>query len=78
VITGKPVGLIPVEPDARGRRKLGPDPEKTKIRDPRRFWADADARGLVGTVDKPKRGKVDDPVATAVAALRERLRSLFE
>ena len=27
VVTGKPVGLIPVEPDARGRRRLGPDPE---------------------------------------------------
>ena len=26
VVTGKPVGLIPVEPDARGRRRLGPDP----------------------------------------------------
>ena len=28
VVTGKPIGLIPVEPDARGRRRLGRDPEK--------------------------------------------------
>jgi hypothetical protein len=78
VITGKPVGLVPIEPDARGRRRLGPDPEKTKVRDPRRFWANVQARGLVGTVDQPLRGEVEDPVDTAVAAVRERLSGLFE
>lgn len=77
IISGKPVGLIPTEPDARGRR-LAADPSRTKVRDPRRFWADVQARGLVGTVDQPKRGTVEDPVETAVAALRERLGSLFE
>jgi hypothetical protein len=78
VITGKPVGLVPVEPDARGRRRLGPDPEKTKVRDPRRFWADVQARGLVGTVEDPMRGEVEDPVDAAVAAVRLRLGGLFE
>jgi hypothetical protein len=78
VITEKPVGLVPVEPDARGRRRLGPDPEKTKVRDPRRFWVDVQARGLVGTIDQPLRGNVEDPVDTAVAAVRERLSGLFE
>jgi mitochondrial fission protein ELM1 len=78
VITRRPVGLISVEPDARGRRRLGPDPEKTKIRDPRRFWADVQSRELVGTVDDPKRGDVEDPVETAVAAVRRTLSSLFE
>ncbi len=78
VITGKPVGLIPVEPDARGRRRLGADPLKTRIRDPRRFWADVQERGLVGTVEEPARGDVEDPVETAVAAVRSRLGSLFE
>ncbi len=78
VITGKPVGLIPVEPDARGRRRLGPDPERTRVRDPRRFWADVKARGLVGTVDEPKRGEVEDPLETAVAAVRRTLCRLFE
>jgi len=77
VMTGKPVGLIPVEPDVRGRRRLGPDPDETKVRDPRRFWADVQARGLVGTVDHPKRGKVEDPTATAVAAVRHFLPGLF-
>ena len=78
VMTGKPVGLIRVEPDARGRRRLGPDPARTRVRDPRRFWADVQAHGLVGTVDRPKRGTVEDPVAIAVTAVRERLGSLFK
>jgi mitochondrial fission protein ELM1 len=78
VVTGKPVGLIPVEPDARGRRRLGPDPNRTRIRDPRRFWAAVQAAGLVGTVDDPKRGSFEDPVETAVAAVRRALGGLFE
>jgi mitochondrial fission protein ELM1 len=78
VMSGKPVGLIPVEPDARGRRRLiGRDPQTTPVRDPRRFWADVEARGLVGTFDAPRRGNFEDPVETAVAAVRERLGSLF-
>jgi mitochondrial fission protein ELM1 len=78
VVTNKPVGLIPVEPDARGRRRLGPDPDKTRIRDPRRFWAGVQAQGLVGTVDDPRRGDFEEPVETAVAAVRRTLGGLFE
>jgi mitochondrial fission protein ELM1 len=79
VLTGKPVGLIPVEPDARGRRHFeGSDPASTQVRDPRRFWADVSSRGLVGTVEEPKRGEVEDPVETAVAAVKRRLGSLLE
>jgi mitochondrial fission protein ELM1 len=77
VMTGKPVGLIPVEPDARGRRRLGPDPAKTKIRDPRRFWADVQARGLVGTVEQPAFGEWQDPVDIAVTAVRQAMPELF-
>ncbi len=77
VVTGKPVGPIPVGPDARGRRRLGPDPDKTRIRDPRRFWAGVQAQRLVGTVDEPRRGHFEEPVATAVAAVRRTLGSLF-
>lgn len=78
VMTGKPVGLIPVEPDARGRRRLGPDPEKTRIRDPRRFWADLERRGLAGTVERPARGDWQDPVEIAVAAVRNAMPELFD
>ena len=79
VITGRPVGLIPVEPDSRGRRRLhGRDPASTKFRDPRRFWLDVQERGLVGSVDEPARGDVEDPTEIAVAAVRRTLGSLFE
>jgi mitochondrial fission protein ELM1 len=78
IMTGRPVGLIPVEPDARGQRRIRNKlPEATKVRDPRRFWADIEARGLVGTVDEPKAGAFDDSVETAVAAVRSRLGGLF-
>jgi mitochondrial fission protein ELM1 len=78
VLSGKPVGLIPVEPDQRGRRRLGPDPEKTRLRDPRRFWVDVQAQGLVGTIDHPSAGQVEDPVDIAVAAVRSTLGGLLE
>ena len=78
VVSGKPIGLIPVEPDARGRRRLGNrDPETTKVRDPRRFWKDVHAQKLVGTVDKPVRGKVKEPVEIAIAAIRTALPKLL-
>ena len=77
VVTGKPVGLIPVEPDAIGRRVLARDPEKTKVRDPRRFWNHVRVEQLVGTVDAPLRGKVKEPVEIAVAAVRKTLPKLF-
>jgi mitochondrial fission protein ELM1 len=79
VMSGKPVGLIPVEPDGRGQRRLsGQVPGATRYRDPRRFWAEVQQRGLVGTVDQPKSGPVQDPVATAVRAVRSRLGGLFK
>lgn len=79
VMTGKPVGLVPVEPDARGARKIGGrSPDQTPFRDPRRFWADIERQGLVGPVDDPKRGDFHDPVEIAAAAIRERLGSLFD
>ena len=79
VMTGKPVGLIAAEPDAHGRRRIaGRPPEATPFRDPRRFWADMHARGLVGTVDAPRAGAFDDPVQTAVTAMRRELGRLFD
>ena len=79
IMSGKPVGLIAVEPDARGRRRIaGRPPESTEVRDPRRFRAAVQALGLVGTVDEPRAGRIEDPVETAVAAVRSRLGCLFE
>ena len=78
VATGKPVGLIPVKPDARGRLQLGSDPNHNDLRDVRRFWRHAEAAGLVGTVDQPRQGRFEDPVALAVAAVRARFTNLFD
>lgn len=76
ILTEKPVGLIPVTMDSRGRRYLAGDPATTQVRDPRRFWVDIRERGLAGTVDRPAAGEVEDPVRTAVAAIRDRLGDL--
>ncbi|MEO7601850.1 MAG: ELM1/GtrOC1 family putative glycosyltransferase [Sphingomicrobium sp.] len=77
IATGRPVGLIPVEPDAQGRLRLGGGPDDNDLRDVRRFWRHAQNAGLVGTVEHPKKGRFDDPIAVAVAALRERLGPVF-
>jgi mitochondrial fission protein ELM1 len=69
VLAGKPVGLIPVEPDAEGERKLG----SGKIRDIRRFWAQLEWRGLAGTVDRPVSGSAGDPAEIAADAVRRLL-----
>lgn len=73
VLTGNPVGLIPVELDREGLRRLGENGFSDDRRDLRRFWADLEANGLVGTVDEPARGKVEDPVKLAAAAVRRLL-----
>jgi mitochondrial fission protein ELM1 len=63
VASGKPVGLIPLERnivakfvrwvgDLRGRQ--------FRMRELDRFWTDLRARGVVGTVDEPNCGKLDD------------------
>ena len=71
VLAGKPVGIVPVEADERGRRTLGED--GGGHRDLRRFWASLTERGLAGTIDHPVRGQVNDPAITAAAAIRDLL-----
>lgn len=73
VTSGKPVGLIPLEPDGlanflkwageiRGRR--------FRMRDLEKFWDDLRSRGLVGTIEEPRSGTLDvSPRELAVAAV---------
>ncbi len=70
VLTGKPVGLIPVELDEEGQRELGTNGFSGSKRDVRRFWTELQSKGLVGTFDEPRAGTVEDPVETAVAAVK--------
>jgi mitochondrial fission protein ELM1 len=78
VLTGKPVGLIPVDLDEEGQRALGENGFSASKRDIRRFWTELQSKGLVGTVDEPKAGAVDDPVETAVHAVKALLGNLVE
>jgi mitochondrial fission protein ELM1 len=74
VASRKPVGLIPLEPDAIGKfvRFAGNlRGQQFRMRDLEKFWTDLRSRGLVGTVDQPQCGVLaDTPVDTAAAAIR--------
>jgi uncharacterized protein len=73
VISGKPVGLVPLESNrvaglvrilgAVGGRPL-------RVRDLQKFWDDLRARDVVGTIDEPRSGLLDiSPMDTAIAAI---------
>lgn len=74
VASGKPVGLIPLQPNfvATFLRVTGALRGRPwRVRDLEKFWADLRQRGLVGTVDRPRAGSLDNaPVEIAVAAVR--------
>ena len=74
ILTGKPVGLLPIEQDEKGRRKLGDAPQEfgpdARRRDLRRFWNYLADERLIGTVDKPVAARVENPVDTAARAVR--------
>jgi hypothetical protein len=77
ILAGKPVGLVPIEQDEKGRRKLGAEPQVTgpdaRRRDLRRFWNHLQDRQMIGTVDEPVAAKVENPVEIAVGAVRKLL-----
>ena len=74
ILTGTPVGLIPIEQDAKGRKKLGPRPNEqgpnARRRDLRRFWRYLQDQGVIGTLDRPASGTIDNPNAIATEAVR--------
>jgi hypothetical protein len=75
VITGKPVGIAPVEQTLWGRIALGPESRMSwsRFRDLRRFWKYLLAGRLAGTIEDPIGGKVANPVITAAEQVRELL-----
>ncbi len=59
VTAGKPVGLIPLEPNPIGSIIRSAEAIRGKpfrIRDLTKFWTDLTSRGLVGTVEEPRCG----------------------
>jgi uncharacterized protein len=77
VVSGKPVGLIPLDPNPIGRFIRAVEDlrgERFRIRDLTRFWDDLRGRGLVGTVELPRCGTLDgDALETACAAVNAAL-----
>ena len=74
ILTGKPVGLVPIEQDDKGRRKLGDAPREAgpdaRRRDLRRFWDHLRNEKMVGSVEQPISATVENPVDTAARAVR--------
>jgi len=79
VITGKPVGIVPVEMNWRGRLQLGSDRtmQHNPRRDLRRFWNHLIENKLAGTMDEPLSSKTRNPVVAAAAEVRELLERKF-
>jgi uncharacterized protein len=73
LLTGRPVGLIPVELNAEGKLVLGKVRPSGSKRDIRRFWSELDAKGLRGTVENPVRGTIADPLDAAAEAVKQLL-----
>jgi len=74
IATGKPVGLIPIEPTFWGRAYMSILPRGTRMRprDLRFFWRVLADQQLVGTLDEPRSGSPPDinaMVAERVKAL---------
>ncbi len=77
IVTGKPVGMIPVQLTEAGLRAVGErkalfDTRSPK-RDPRKFWDYLTESRLVGTVDEPKANPIENPVTIAARAVRSLL-----
>lgn len=77
VVTGKPVGLIPLELNPIGRTIVMAETlrgRKFRIRDLTKFWNDLTARGLVGTVEQPRSGVLNaDALEIALSAVHAAL-----
>ena len=76
ISTGKPVGIIEPEMSRAGRLLYSLDRigGAVPVRDVRRFWQSVRAAGLVGTVEKPRAGKLgDESLRAAVSAIRKLL-----
>ena len=79
ILTGKPVGLLPIRPTVLGRAymrlsdRLRPG-KRVFPRDLRYFWAALDERRLVGTLEQPRNGMVPD----LAAMVAERVRGLLQ
>lgn len=79
ILARKPVGLIPIDQNRKGRRKLGPEPRvsgrNARRRDLRRFWHYLRDQKVIGTVEDPLAASIDNPNDIAATALKALLRT---
>jgi mitochondrial fission protein ELM1 len=76
VVSGKPVGIVPMKRTLSGRMLLGQgDVARRPFRDLRRFWAYLRRHRLAGTIEEPIAAQIDNPVIAAAAEVHELLRS---
>lgn len=72
IFTGKPVGMVPVRTNRRGRTlNLAADLHLRKPPRPnlRAVWSILKSRGMVGTLEKPRASAAADPVTIAADAV---------
>jgi uncharacterized protein len=79
VITGKPVGIVPVEMKWIGRITLGSErsTDSKSARDLRRFWNFLFENELAGTIEEPRASNIPNPVTTAAREVRVVLEQSF-
>lgn len=75
IMTGKPVGIVPVKQTLTGRMLLGRTPTERPFRDLRRFWTFLRRERLAGTIEEPIAAQIENPVIMAAAEVRELLQS---
>jgi len=79
ILTGKPVGLLPIRPTGLGRAYMGladrlRPGRRIFPRDLRYFWAALDKNALVGTLEQPRGGPVPDLAGMVAEQVRNLLR----
>jgi len=78
IVTGKPVGIVPVEMKWAGRLALGAKVDETSPkRDLRRFWNYVLREKLAGTFERPLSSDTPNPVVEAAKEVRELLERSF-
>jgi mitochondrial fission protein ELM1 len=77
ILTGRPVGMVPVTLNSTGRDWLGengqPGKGKGRLRDMSRIWQHLSENRLIGTLGQPLASSVENPVIEAAAAVRRLL-----
>lgn len=79
VITGKPVGIVPVQKSWLGWLALGSGPKNhgKSARDLRRFWSYLLDKRLAGTIEEPIASEIPNPVIAAAKEVRDLLETNF-